>query len=80
MAEKSATDKPYKCPGCNDDLPAGTAAMEHLACCTRLQSMIAAGRAKYKARCKKDEDLRTVKFRKRLERCNGNYFVQTQIN
>ena len=76
MNEKNAADKPYKCPGCDTDLLAGTAAVEHMARCTRLQEMIAAGRARYKAECKKDEDLRSVKFRKRLERCNGNYFGQ----
>jgi len=79
MNEKNAADKPYKCPGCDTDLPAGTAAVEHMAQCARLQSMIAVGRARYKAECKKDEDARTVKFRKRLERCKGNYFAPAQV-
>jgi len=76
MNKKSAADKPYKCPGCHADLPAGTLAVEHMAGCTRLQAVIAAGRTKYKAERKKDEDLRTAKFRKRLGHCNGNYFAQ----
>jgi hypothetical protein len=71
MNKKSAADKPY-----NADLPAGTLAVEHMAGCTRLQAVIAAGRTKYKAERKKDEDLRTAKFRKRLGHCNGNYFAQ----
>jgi hypothetical protein len=79
MNEKNAADKPNKFPGCDTDLPAGTAAVEHMAQCARLQSMIAVGRARYKAECKKDEDARTVKFRKRLERCKGNYFAPAQV-
>ena len=42
--------------------------------------MIAAGRAKYKAKCKKDEDVRTVQFRQRLERCDGNYFAPAPMH
>jgi hypothetical protein len=56
------------------------AAVEHMAGCTRLQAMIAAGRAKYKAKCKKDEDVRTVQFRQRLERCDGNYFAPAPMH
>ena len=72
-------NRPYKCPGCHAELQAGAAAVEHMACCARLQDMIAAGRAKHKARCKKDKDLRTTKFRKHLA-LNGNYFGQAQVS
>jgi hypothetical protein len=71
--------RPYPCPGCKADLPAGTAAVEHMAACTRLQAMIAVGRAKHKAECKKDEEARSVKFRQRLER-DGNYFAPAQVH
>jgi hypothetical protein len=71
--------RPYKCPGCSADLPAGSSAVEHMAGCTRLQAMIAAGRVKHKAKCKKDEDLRTAKFLKCLALGHGSDFAQTQI-
>jgi hypothetical protein len=54
MNEKNAADKPYKCPGCKIVLPLGTkAALEQMTYCTRLQGMIAVGRTRHKAKCKK---------------------------
>lgn len=74
-ANNAPANRPYPCPGCQADLPAGAAAVEHMAGCARLQAMIAAGRARHKARCQKDEEARSVRFRQLLERGDGNYFA-----
>jgi hypothetical protein len=59
MSENSATDKPYKCPGCDTELPAEPIpALKHMAQCIELQGMIAFGRAVHAARCKRQEALR----------------------
>ncbi len=58
--KRSAAEiRPYRCPGCNGELSAGSAgALKHMTHCAPLQDIIAIGRAGYEARCKKKVALR----------------------